>query len=106
MSLSPSPVGTAVPLPGTWRLVPGGPPGPDGAPLPAGRGPGPPPPRAPRPAPRGRRLVLLVAPAGYGKTTLLSEWAHRDERHFAWTSLTAEHAEADRLPDALEGQPE
>ena len=32
-------------------------------------------------------LVLVVAPAGYGKTTLLSQWAHRDVRPFAWVSL-------------------
>jgi LuxR family maltose regulon positive regulatory protein len=32
-------------------------------------------------------LVLVVAPAGYGKTTLLSQWAHRDARPFAWVSL-------------------
>jgi LuxR family transcriptional regulator, maltose regulon positive regulatory protein len=32
-------------------------------------------------------LVLVVAPAGYGKTTLLAQWAHRDVRPFAWVSL-------------------
>ncbi len=32
-------------------------------------------------------LVLVVAPAGYGKSTLLSQWAHRDVRPFAWVSL-------------------
>ena len=32
-------------------------------------------------------LVLVVAPAGYGKTTLLSQWATRDARPFAWVSL-------------------
>jgi LuxR family maltose regulon positive regulatory protein len=31
--------------------------------------------------------VLVVAPAGYGKTTLLSQWAARDSRPFAWVSL-------------------
>ena len=31
-------------------------------------------------------LVLLRAPAGYGKTTLLSQWSERDERPFAWLS--------------------
>ena len=29
-------------------------------------------------------LVLLVAPAGYGKTTLLAEWEARGDRRFAW----------------------
>jgi LuxR family maltose regulon positive regulatory protein len=31
-------------------------------------------------------LVLVVAPPGYGKTTLLSEWDARDRRPFAWTA--------------------
>jgi LuxR family transcriptional regulator, maltose regulon positive regulatory protein len=32
-------------------------------------------------------IVLVVAPAGYGKTTLLSQWAVRDVRPFAWVSV-------------------
>jgi LuxR family maltose regulon positive regulatory protein len=32
-------------------------------------------------------IVLVVAPAGYGKTTLLAQWAARDVRPFAWISL-------------------
>jgi LuxR family transcriptional regulator, maltose regulon positive regulatory protein len=32
-------------------------------------------------------LVLIAAPAGYGKTSLLSEWAQADERPFAWVTL-------------------
>ena len=32
-------------------------------------------------------LVLVVAPAGYGKTTLLSQWADRDTRPFVWVSI-------------------
>ena len=31
-------------------------------------------------------LVALVAPTGYGKTTLLSQWAERDPRRFAWVN--------------------
>ena len=38
---------------------------------------------------RNVRVALLVAPAGYGKTTLLSEWATGDERAFAWVTLDA-----------------
>jgi LuxR family transcriptional regulator, maltose regulon positive regulatory protein len=34
-------------------------------------------------------IALIVAPAGYGKTTLLSEWAARDRRPFAWVRLDA-----------------
>ncbi|MFC7877542.1 LuxR C-terminal-related transcriptional regulator [Isoptericola sp. NPDC057391] len=40
----------------------------------------------------GRRVVGITAPAGYGKSTLLAEWAARDERAVAWVSL-------DRLDD-------
>jgi LuxR family maltose regulon positive regulatory protein len=32
-------------------------------------------------------LVLVSAPAGYGKTTLLLQWAARDVRPFAWVSV-------------------
>ena len=45
----------------------------------------------------GRPLVTLVAPAGYGKTTLLCDWAERDERPFAWVTLDG----ADNDPDCL-----
>ncbi|MGD8997519.1 MAG: LuxR C-terminal-related transcriptional regulator [Anaerolineae bacterium] len=36
---------------------------------------------------RGRRLTLISAPAGYGKTTLLSEWAADTDQKVAWLSL-------------------
>jgi len=45
----------------------------------------------------GRPLVTLVAPAGYGKTTLLRDWAERDERPFAWVTLDG----ADNDPECL-----
>jgi LuxR family transcriptional regulator, maltose regulon positive regulatory protein len=34
-----------------------------------------------------RPIVSVVAPAGYGKTTLLSQWAERNSLPFAWVSL-------------------
>src|SRR5687768_12226109 len=33
------------------------------------------------------KLVLLSAPAGYGKTTLLSQWAHASRARVAWLAL-------------------
>ena len=42
-------------------------------------------------------IVLVVAPAGYGKTTLLAQWAARDARPFAWVSVD----ERDENPVAL-----
>src|SRR5438309_7648229 len=35
-------------------------------------------------AAREASLALIVAPPGYGKTTLLTEWAEQDERSFIW----------------------
>jgi LuxR family transcriptional regulator, maltose regulon positive regulatory protein len=32
-------------------------------------------------------VVTVTAPAGYGKTTLLAQWAARDSRPFAWVSI-------------------
>jgi LuxR family transcriptional regulator, maltose regulon positive regulatory protein len=34
-----------------------------------------------------RPIVSVVAPAGYGKTTLLAQWAERDTRAVAWVSV-------------------
>ena len=48
--------------------------------------------------PDGPPLVAVVAPAGYGKTTLLREWAERDWRPFAWVTLDERDNDAGRLP--------
>ncbi|HNB53716.1 MAG TPA: hypothetical protein PK530_17330, partial [Anaerolineales bacterium] len=37
----------------------------------------------------GGHLTLLTAPAGFGKTTLLTAWLARDQRPHAWLSLEA-----------------
>ncbi len=44
-----------------------------------------------------RRIVSVVAPAGYGKTTLLSQWAERSDQAFAWVSVD----EGDNDPKVL-----
>jgi LuxR family transcriptional regulator, maltose regulon positive regulatory protein len=48
-------------------------------------------------------LAMIVAPAGYGKTTLLAEWAMRDERPFAWVSLEAHGGDTDEAVARLIG---
>ena len=48
-------------------------------------------------------IVMIVAPAGYGKTTLLAEWAMRDPRPFAWLSVEALDRAADGAVAALAG---
>ena len=44
-----------------------------------------------------RPVVSVVAPAGYGKTTLLSQWAERNGQAFAWVSVD----DADNDPKVL-----
>ena len=39
-------------------------------------------------------LVTVVAPAGYGKTTLLARWAEADTRPFAWVALDRQDDDA------------
>jgi ATP/maltotriose-dependent transcriptional regulator MalT len=50
----------------------------------------------------GARLTLISSPAGFGKTTLLSEWIHREAgrtpfRSAAWLSLDERDNELDRF---------
>src|SRR5580693_7199888 len=44
-----------------------------------------------------RPIVSVVAPAGYGKTTLLSQWAEHNGQAFAWVSVD----ETDNDPKVL-----
>jgi LuxR family maltose regulon positive regulatory protein len=44
-----------------------------------------------------RSIVSVVAPGGYGKTTLLAQWAERNGQAFAWVSVD----EADNDPKVL-----
>ena len=48
---------------------------------------------------RDRPLVLLTAPAGYGKTTLLAQWVQESGRPCAWVTLDG----ADGDPGVLAG---
>ncbi len=40
---------------------------------------------------QGGDMVLVSAPAGYGKSTLTSQWLHLRPHTFAWLTLGAEH---------------
>lgn len=42
-------------------------------------------------------LLAIVAPAGYGKTSLLWEWLGDDDRPSAWLTLESRHADPVRL---------
>ena len=45
----------------------------------------------------GSDCVLVIAPSGYGKTTLMAEWADADARDFAWVTLDERHDDAGLL---------
>jgi LuxR family transcriptional regulator, maltose regulon positive regulatory protein len=67
------------------------------------------PPLSPRMIPRERlvraleegvrecRIVLIAAPAGYGKSTVLAEWAHRTDLPVAWLTIDSEDTDAEGL---------
>src|SRR3954451_15794857 len=49
-----------------------------------------------------RTLIgALVAPSGYGKTTLLRQWVSQEARPVAWLALRPEHGAAVRLLNAI-----
>ena len=43
------------------------------------------------------KLILVSAPAGYGKTTLLAEWARASRWPVAWLTVSGETGEADHV---------
>ena len=45
----------------------------------------------------GGQLVLISAPAGYGKTTAVSQWLHRHPHSFAWLSINKMQSSPDVL---------
>jgi LuxR family maltose regulon positive regulatory protein len=48
-----------------------------------------------------RKLVVLIAPAGYGKSTLMAEWTRHTRLPVAWLSLDHSHNEAITLCEYL-----
>ncbi len=48
-----------------------------------------------------RTIVTIVAPAGFGKTTLLAQWAERDRRPVLWIDLEPEDDDAEILESRL-----
>src|SRR5438105_13555721 len=48
---------------------------------------------------RGAALTLVVAPPGYGKSTLLDDWAGYDERPFVWLAAAEQRR---GMPQLLE----
>jgi LuxR family maltose regulon positive regulatory protein len=42
-------------------------------------------------------LVLVIAPPGYGKTTVLAQWAPQEERPFLWVTLDESDNDASRM---------
>ncbi len=50
---------------------------------------------------RGYPLVLVTAPAGYGKTTLLVQWSARSERPVAWVALDEADSDTGHLAESI-----
>ena len=45
----------------------------------------------------GKKISLVIAPAGYGKTTLVSQWVHHVDNPFTWLSLDGSDNEPRRF---------
>ena len=45
----------------------------------------------------GQRVILISAPAGFGKTTLVSEWLHQQNTEVAWISLDENDSDPKRF---------
>src|SRR5574342_1303508 len=50
-----------------------------------------------------RKLILVVAPAGYGKTMLLADLTAHTDRRVCWVRLTEHDRDAMRLARAVAG---
>jgi LuxR family transcriptional regulator, maltose regulon positive regulatory protein len=49
------------------------------------------------------QLIALIAPSGYGKTTLLAQFARTDVRRAVWLELSEDHADPVALAHSLVG---
>ncbi len=50
---------------------------------------------------RAHPLLLVIAPAGYGKTTLLGQWSERNGRPVAWVTLDEADGAREVLADSI-----
>ena len=48
-------------------------------------------------------IVLISAPAGFGKSTVLAEWERADPRPFAWLTLAERHDDPVLLTESIAG---
>ena len=48
-------------------------------------------------------IVLISAPAGFGKSTVLAEWEPADPRPFAWLTLAERHNDPVLLTESIAG---
>ncbi len=51
----------------------------------------------------GRKLITVVAPAGYGKTTLVTQWIHSKKNTYCWLSLDSTDNDINRFWQYVSG---